>query len=463
MSRNYNFGDEIRRSQIVVTFGVGSIKTDINNVSMICAGLNHWYKFYTRFNKSIDPEEKEEEYKIYDKRLEKFLDVDFFKEPPEWKEQGANKYTPVPYLRFPTYMYCTFNRGYKQCGKLIKKKPTFPDTQILCESCEKNGFKNIMTQVNLVASCQSGHIDEFPWYKWAHVRKKAKDNCNDKTLRLLQLGGTGVKGQIIQCSNCDASEDLDAGYFATNRVTSLNKCTGAKPWLGIDIKEDCDLTVKGYFSIEPSLYQPILKSSLFIPVKSSNVSAELEVEFSQNPQIKHDIKTFEQDYVGKDLQEIELAIKFTLQQDKNRILRVLSDFSEEEIRSALLSRVVPQTEQDVNEEPENDTQFKKQEHEAIIGNAKNKFFKLEEQDISTYSKLVQQSFKKITLVNSMLQTRALVGFTRNSPQEVDFKQARSLLWINEPTKPDRWLPAIQNYAEGVFLEFNKKFLKSLIL
>ena len=107
--------------------------------------LNHWYKFYTRFNKSIDPEEKEEEYKIYDKRLEKFLDVDFFKEPPEWKEQGANKYTPVPYLRFPTYMYCTFNRGYKQCGQLIKKKPTFTDTHILFESCENNGFKNSIT------------------------------------------------------------------------------------------------------------------------------------------------------------------------------------------------------------------------------------------------------------------------------------------------------------------------------
>ena len=57
--------------------------------------------------------------------------------------------------------------------------------------------------------------------------------------------------------------------------------------------------------------------------------------------------------------------------------------------------MVPQTEQDVNEEPENDTQFKKQEHEAIIGNAKNKFFKLEEQDISAYSELVQQSLKKL--------------------------------------------------------------------
>ena len=55
---------------------------------MICAGLNHWYKFYTRFNKSIDAEEKEEEYKIYDKRLEKFLDVDFFKEPPNGKSKG---------------------------------------------------------------------------------------------------------------------------------------------------------------------------------------------------------------------------------------------------------------------------------------------------------------------------------------------------------------------------------------
>ena len=48
------------------------------------------------------------------------------KEPPEWKEQGANRYTPVPYLRFPTYMYCTFNRGNKQCGKMIKKKPIIP-------------------------------------------------------------------------------------------------------------------------------------------------------------------------------------------------------------------------------------------------------------------------------------------------------------------------------------------------
>ena len=50
-------------------------------------------------------------------------------------------------------------------------------------------------------------------------------------------------------------------------------------------------------------------------------------------------------------------------------------------------------------------------------------------------------------------------FTRNSPQEVDFKKARSLLWINEPTKPDRWLPAIQNYAEGIFLEFNKEIFE----
>jgi hypothetical protein len=460
MSRNYNFGDEIRRSQIVGTFGVGSIKTDINNVSMICAGLNHWYKFYTRFNKSIDAEEKEEEYKIYDKRLEKFLDVDFFKEPPEWKEQGANRYTPVPYLRFPTYMYCTFNRGNKQCGKMIKKKPTFPDTQIFCDSCEKNGFKNIMSQVNLVASCQRGHIDEFPWYKWAHERRKAKDSCNDKNLRLLQLGGTGVKGQIIQCSNCGASEDLDAGYFARNRVTSLNKCTGAKPWLGIDIKEDCDLTVKGYFSIEPSLYQPILKSSLFIPIKSSNGSEELEVEFSQNPQIKHDIKTFEQDFTGKPIETVKnVGIEGLLIQQGGKLLEVLSDFSEEEIRSALLSRAVPQTNQETNDEPENDIQFKKQEHEAIIGNKKNKFFKLEDQDVSLYSEIVQQSFKKITLINSMLQTRALVGFTRNSPQEVDFKQARSLLWINQPTKPDRWLPAIQNYAEGLFLEFNKEIFE----
>lgn len=451
-------GDEIRRSQLVGTFGVGSIKADVNNISMICAGLDHWYKYYTRFSTSLEVEEKEEEYKIYDKRLEKFLDVDFFKEPPEWKQTGANRYTPVPYLRFPTYMFCTNNRSTKQCGKLFKKQPQDPAVRIDCPVCN---FKLI--QVNLVVSCRNGHIDEFPWFEWAHVRKKATSECNDqRDMKLLQLGGTGVKGQVIQCNVCKASEDLDAGYFVTNSASKLNMCSGRKPWLGINEKESCDLQVKGYFSTEPSLYQPILKTSLFLPTKTTDVTEELEVEFSQNPQIKHDIKTFEQDWINKPVDQIiNIGIPGLLALRKGKILNVLSDFNEEEIKSALLKRVAGSNESNnKTDEPENDIEFKLQEYEAITKLSSNKYFKLQNQDLNLYSDQVKNAVDQIILVNSMLQTKALVGFTRNSPTEVDYKKARSLMWKKQPSLPDRWLPAIQNYAEGIFIKFNKNLFST---
>ena len=39
--------DDIRLSQITGTFGVGSLRVQIGGLSMIAAGLDHWYQPYT--------------------------------------------------------------------------------------------------------------------------------------------------------------------------------------------------------------------------------------------------------------------------------------------------------------------------------------------------------------------------------------------------------------------------------
>ncbi len=34
------------------------------------------------------------------------------------------------------------------------------------------------------------------------------------------------------------------------------------------------------------------------------------------------------------------------------------------------------------------------------------------------------------------------------------------MWKKQPNLPDRWLPAIQNYAEGIFIKFNKNLFST---
>ena len=38
--------DDIRKSQITGTFGVGSLRVQLGGLSMIAAGLDHWYQDY---------------------------------------------------------------------------------------------------------------------------------------------------------------------------------------------------------------------------------------------------------------------------------------------------------------------------------------------------------------------------------------------------------------------------------
>ena len=39
--------DDIRKSQLVGSFGVGSLRVQVGGLTMICAGLDHWFQEYT--------------------------------------------------------------------------------------------------------------------------------------------------------------------------------------------------------------------------------------------------------------------------------------------------------------------------------------------------------------------------------------------------------------------------------
>ncbi|MDC3374474.1 DUF1998 domain-containing protein [Acidimicrobiia bacterium] len=448
--------DDIRLSQITGTFGVGSLRVQIGGLSMIAAGLDHWYQPYTLTRQLKNNPIDEKEFVIYESRLQSYLDVDYFKSPPEYRDSvnAENTHIPVPFFRFPKYSYCSFNQGKNACGRLQKLRESDKNLRRMCQYCAANNRKSIMYQVNLVVACKKGHVDEFPWSQWAHNTITPK--CDEKNLIFLQSAGSGVRGQKVKCIECNKSNDLSVGFYKL--MDEISKCKGSMPWHGNNVRESCDEEVIGMFTNQTSLYQPTLKSSLFIPVDVEDSIQDIDLEFQNNRHIKYEVNDFFQDCINEDkdyiLKQLEKFLK------RSPIIKVLSEFTEESIREALLQKVLGEKETLESNDPEilSDQDYRYQEYKVLEAGVNNKYIKTETTEINNYSPMVNKYINKIVRVESILQTTALTGFSRRGGSS-DLKKGKKLLWRNMPNSGRRWLPATQNYGEGLFIDFNSEYLK----
>ena len=448
--------DDIRLSQITGTFGVGSLRVQIGGLSMIAAGLDHWYQPYTLTRQLQNNRIDEKEFVIYESRLQSYLDVDYFKSPPEYRDskKADNTHIPVPFFRFPKYSYCSFNQGKNACGRLQKLKESDKTLRRMCHHCAANNRKSIMYQVNLVVACKKGHVDEFPWSQWAHNTITPK--CDEKNLIFLQSAGSGVRGQKVKCTECNKSNDLSVGFYKL--MDEISKCKGSMPWHGDNVRESCGEEVIGMFTNQTSLYQPTLKSSLFIPVDVGDSIQDIDLEFQNNRHIKYEVNDFFQDCINEDKDYILKQLEKFL--DRCPIIEVLSEFTEESIREALLQRVLGEKETLESNDPEilSDQDYRYQEYKVLEAGVNNKYIKTETTEINNYSPMVNKYINKIVRVESILQTTALTGFSRRGGSS-DLKKGKKLLWRNMPNSGRRWLPATQNYGEGLFIDFNSEYLK----
>ena len=90
---------EVRRTQLVSTFGPGSMQVIRDGISVITSGLDHW------FSSQQETLNDEKEFRIEEERLARRLGVNYFMMPPDWripgKEDSHNAGLKVPVMRFP--------------------------------------------------------------------------------------------------------------------------------------------------------------------------------------------------------------------------------------------------------------------------------------------------------------------------------------------------------------------------
>jgi hypothetical protein len=197
----------VRRSQLVTTYGVGSIVA-LGDESFMVAGIDRWG--------ISDPN-------LHEPRLERELMVSGFVVPP------ATEGPDIPVVRFPRWYACP------KCKRLDEHRRLTTFESNVCGDCNRT-----LVPSRFVMVCPRGHIDDFPYMRWVHEGRPAQDNVH--TLRIEARGTTASLRDIqIECS-CGRKRTMDKAFdrFALRDVT---RCFGNRPWLGRE-QEECDQPVR---------------------------------------------------------------------------------------------------------------------------------------------------------------------------------------------------------------------------
>lgn len=460
MSRNRIPG-ELRRSQLISPFGVGSIYNRQDGSSVVICGLDFW----------LEGLDSEALYKleIKDTRLQKQLRVNKFYRPPATLEDGDDlqeqKLKFVPVLRFPTWYVCSY------CGNLERKK-LYQNSSVECSAPHKGGFKAKMYQVSYIAMCKDGHLEDFPWYEFVH--KNSNPACKAR-LRLREALSGDMQNVVVTCFECKASRkisDVMSNFQYEPGRSNLSKmldagnndflCGAVKPWLGISKREIgvCSNDLYPSFRGAGNVYFPFTESAILIPEGSKRIS-DLIMKLS-SPRFILPRNKARNGLMNEAVSDI-LEIAKSESEDFGLPNWIeIESFSSPEISEALSAILKSNEEvQSNSQEVEDDIdsiriEFRNQEYGRLRVQSEDEFLAVTNPD-GSYDEIVKSNFNQIKLVTSLTETRAFAGFARVSTTErPKSSNLRNLLRVN-PIRigsPQDWLPAIQVKGEGIFLELD---------
>lgn len=231
---------EVRRSQLITTYGVGAIIA-VEDEAFMVAGIDRW---------RVDGPN------IHEPRLERELRVDGFVSPPA--TEGGDD---VPVVRFPDMYSCPECRTLAVHGHFT----TFNGKE--CNACGTT-----LVPSRFVAACDKGHIEDFPYFRWVHAgTPPGRDGQHG--LRLESSGSTASLADIRITCECGKSKTMD-GSFGRRALSGVATCSGKRPWIGGG-PEGCDELPRTLQRGASSVWFPVVRSALSIPPWSEGAFALL--------------------------------------------------------------------------------------------------------------------------------------------------------------------------------------------
>jgi Domain of unknown function (DUF1998) len=315
-----------------------------------------------------------------------------------------------------------------------------------------------MVQIGFVAMCEHGHIQDFPWREWAH--KDENTTCTEP-MYLKRSSGLSLGSLSVECKCGKAKRSLAGITMATTLSKELNsnempfRCQGQRPWLGDDAREECAGTIRGALRGATNVYYADVRSAIYLPRGGPSAPDALVALLEQSP-LSTVIDTLKPDPQSLTAQRLRIS----------RGGLALAIYTNEEIQAAINVVLKPNNSQEYEQDitgAKIEEQLRLEEQAVLLTTQSSEELTIRKQNLLEYDKdifPIADYFSHISLIERLRETRTLVGFSRVlSPSGNDDLESRQkMLWRNQPDESENWLPAIQVYGEGIYLEINAEKL-----
>lgn len=416
-SRDYS----LRMGQLFGPYSVGAIYPCDANTTVMIAGLDP-YRSFIREGRLREVE---------DPRLQQYIGVRRLYSPPEDEGSGS---AYVPALRFPNWLYCP------RCERMQYFGPTNTSNTLCCKSCTDKYHHTVkLVPERFVVVCPHGHIDSFPVMEWVHNGEDIDPRDPNHIIYRHTKGGSTTMGDIEYRCSCGARRTLNGANTPGGLSMIGYHCKGRQPWLDKNSSIPCSADNRDLRVVimgATNVCYPDVVNSVLIPD-----AIDEKVRTAVNKQFGSLLKM---DCEGR------------LTNDILDMLARASDVNPDDFRLAYNQ----QKSSGDSGKSQTDVEYLHDEFLTLRDphrSEKGKFVGTAI-DVSKYGLPALRSFiSKVTLVETLTVTRALVGFTRLNPEYNDSKTMEERRRVLSVGKLD-WTLANQNIGEGIFVELNNSRL-----
>ena len=453
---------EVRHGQLITTYGPGAM-VDLPDRSVVIGGLNLWH-----YSRDDDSSYIDEPRLIAKLRGQLGVGTLLLRRPPSEEDDFAQKFRSSSGIRspqFPLWFVAQPKEPFPpyedESGKRYRTRPLIHKDRLVDDKYPSRGSggklqKLDVVPVRFVQCCANGHLSDIDWDRFVHDGERS--NCQED-LWLDEAGAGNDFNEIyVRCPKCRKRQAL-ASTKGENGASLLGKCHGHRPWLGnfsTDALPCVDEDNKPRYNrllvrSASNAYFPEMVGAISIPEAEDPLRQHLITHLSFFEKVE-------------DESDLKAALKFM----PDKVASRLRDREPADVMAVLSA--VRGSEKDTRTEKQ--PPLKLQEIKALYAPAgalgspePTSTFHAEILPLTGKPSWFTDRFDRVLKVHRLREVMALIGFARLEPvvKGVDgdpidqHSVAAKRAEINN--KELDWVPAIENFGEGLFLGVSEAKLR----
>ncbi len=412
---------QIRQSQVVTTFGPGSL-LDLPKQSVIVGGLDFW--------SGVGDEIHEPRLIEKIKRLQNLPTLKLYAPPPD--NETSSSGSGIVAWQFPEWFITqdVESSGLTRSRLLIHRRALTNGRFI-----DADRKKLQVVPIRFVRACKRGHIGDLDWYGFVH---RGHSPCR-RQLRMEERGSSGDLGEIVIRCECGQERRLNDATVAG----VLGHCDGFRPWLGPYTKETCDEMNRLLVRHASNAYFPQIMSVISLPDRNETLEKAVNQVWENFLQYIDSLEELQKD-----------------RQKKPPVKAALEGFTDEEVFQEILARKGSGAETPVRSIKQAEFEVLTAAKEEIGQDTPDGDFFARTLAKSEWDKPWMASVERVVLVHRLREVVAQLGFTRFEASTPNVEGELQIGVVPAPLAREvSWLPAVENRGEGLFIQFRKSTIQ----